>query len=78
MLGLSALSARIDIIVKAFNFTLSRVVIAKVAILLLTSVIRLSKSRLQTITDCGCMMATLFKVRTAANLKVGLGELRKS
>lgn len=26
----------------------------------------------------GCVIATLFKVRTAANLSVGRGELRKS
>lgn len=29
-------------------------------------------------TDWGCIIATLFKVRTAANLKVGLGELKNN
>ena len=51
---------------------------ASVAILRLTSVIRFSRSRLQVVTEVGCIMATLFKVRTAANLKVGLGELKNS
>ena len=51
---------------------------AKVAILRFTSVIKFSRSRLQLVTDAGCVMATLFNVRTAANLSVGLGELRNS
>ena len=59
-------------------FTLRRVVIASVAILRLTSVIKFSKSRLQVVTEVGCIMATLFKVRTAANRNVGRGELRNS
>lgn len=51
---------------------------ASVAILRFTSVIKFSRSKLHTITDCGCMMATLFNVRTAANLKVGRGELKNN
>ena len=51
---------------------------ASVAILLFTSVMRFSKSRLQVITDCGCIIATLLSVRTAANRNVGRGELKKS
>ena len=58
--------------------TLSNVVIARVAILRLTSVIRFSRSKLQVVTDIGCTMATLLSVRTAANLRVGRGELRNS
>lgn len=53
-------------------------VIARVAMLRLTSVIKFSRSKLQVVTDMGCVIATLFKVRTAANLSVGRGELRKS
>lgn len=53
-------------------------VIASVAMLRLTSVIRFSRSKLQVVTDMGCVMATLFNVRTAANLSVGRGELRNS
>ena len=64
--------------IKSTFQTFSKVVIASVAILLFTSVIKFSRSRLQTITDWGCIMATLFKVRTAANRRVGLGELKKS
>ena len=41
--------------------TFSRVVIASVAILLLTSVIRFSRSRLQAVTAAGCFMATCGK-----------------
>lgn len=51
---------------------------AKVAMLRLTSVMRFSKSRLQVVTEVGCIIATLFKVRTAANLKVGRGELKNN
>ena len=51
---------------------------ANVAMLLLTSVIKFSKSRLQVVTEVGCIMATLFNVRTAAKRRVGLGELRNS
>lgn len=58
--------------------TLSKVVMASVAMLRFTSVIKFSRSRLQLVTDAGWIMATLFKVRTAANLKVGLGELRNN
>ena len=58
--------------------TLSRVVIASVAMLLLTSVIRFSRSRLHAVTAAGCFMATLLRVLAAANLSVGLGELQKS
>ena len=60
------------------SITFSKVVMASVAILRLTSVIRFSRSRLQVVTEVGCIMATLFNVRTAANLKVGLGELKNS
>ena len=52
--------------------------IASVAILRLTSVMRFSRSKLHVVTDMGCVMATLFNVRTAANLRVGRGELRNS
>ena len=58
--------------------TFSSVVIARVAMLRLTSVIKFSRSKLQVVTDMGWAMATLFKVRTAANLRVGRGELKKS
>ena len=58
--------------------TLRSVVIASVAMLRLTSVIKFSRSKLQVVTDMGCVMATLFNVRTAANLRVGRGELRNS
>ena len=58
--------------------TFRSVVMANVAILRLTSVIRFSRSRLQVVTEVGCIMATLFNVRTAANLSVGLGELKNS
>ena len=58
--------------------TLRRVVIASVAMLRLTSVIRFSRSKLQVVTDMGWVIATLFRVRTAANLRVGRGELRNS
>ena len=60
------------------KLTFSSVVIARVAMLRLTSVIKFSRSKLQVVTDMGCVMATLFNVRTAANLRVGRGELRKS
>ena len=60
------------------KLTFKRVVIANVAMLLLTSVIKFSKSKLQVITDCGCIIATLFNVLTAANRSVGLGELRNN
>ena len=52
--------------------------IASVAMLRLTSVIRFSRSKLHVVTDIGWVMATLFNVRTAANLRVGRGELRNS
>ena len=58
--------------------TFSSVVIARVAMLRLTSVIKFSRSKLQVVTDMGWAIATLFKVRTAANLRVGRGELKKS
>ena len=64
--------------IPVFKLTFSRVVIASVAILRLTSVIRFSRSKLHVVTDMGCVMATLFNVRTAANLRVGRGELRNS
>ena len=51
---------------------------AKVAMLRFTSVIRFSRSRLHVVTEVGCIMATLFNVRTAANLRVGRGELRNN
>ena len=51
---------------------------ANVAILRFTSVMRFSKSRLQVVTEVGCIMATLFNVRTAANLRVGRGELKNN
>uniref|UniRef100_A0A2P2MU99 Coatomer subunit gamma n=1 Tax=Rhizophora mucronata TaxID=61149 RepID=A0A2P2MU99_RHIMU len=35
-------------------------------------------SMLQLVTAIGCVMATLFKVRTAANLSIGLEELKNS
>ena len=57
---------------------MSSVVIARVAILRLTSVIRFSKSRLQVVTEVGCIIATLFKVRTAAKRRVGRGELKNN
>lgn len=60
------------------KLTLSNVVIARVAMLRLTSVIKFSRSKLQVVTDMGCVMATLFNVRTAAKRRVGRGELRKS
>lgn len=47
----------------------SRVVMASVAMLLLLSVIRFSRSRLQAVTAAGCFIATLFRVLTAANLE---------
>lgn len=51
---------------------------ANVAILLLLSVIRFSISRLQVVTDNGCVCATLFNVRSAENFKEGLGELKNN
>ena len=45
-------------VVVIIKYTLSRVVIARVAILLLLSVIRFSRSRLQAVTAAGCFIAT--------------------
>lgn len=56
---------------------LSRVVIASVAMERFTSWIRFSRSRLQAVTALGCVMATLLRVRTAANLEGGNGEREK-
>ena len=42
---------------------------ARVAMLRFWSEIRLSMSMLQLVTAMGCVMATLFSVRTAANLQ---------
>merc|ERR1719376_1745149 len=57
---------------------LSKVVMASVAMLLFTSVIKFSRSKLQVVTADGCFMATLFKVLTPAYLNDGLGEDKKS
>ena len=48
---------------------LSRVVMARVAMLRFWSEIRLSMSMLQLVTAMGWVIATLFSVRTAANLQ---------
>lgn len=47
---------------------------ANVAIDLFESVIKFSRSKLQAVTAAGCDIATWFRVLTAANRKVGLGE----
>ena len=47
-----------------------RVVMAKVAIDLLVSVIKFSRSRLQAVTADGCFIATLLRLRTPAYLKI--------
>lgn len=47
---------------------LRRVVMASVAMERFTSWIRFSRSRLQAVTALGCAIATLLRVRTAANL----------
>lgn len=60
------------------EITLSKVVIARVAILLLESEIKFSMSRLQVVTDNGWVWATLFRVRTAAKRSDAFGELKKS
>ena len=46
-------------------------VIARVAIDLFESVIKFSRSTLHDITALGCVIAILFKVRTAAKRSVG-------
>lgn len=51
-------STNIIRVMKEGQITLSRVVIARVAILLLESVIRFSSSMLQAVTAAGCFMAT--------------------
>lgn len=58
--------------------TLRRVVMAKVAMLLLSSLISFSMSRLQLWTAAGLLCASLARVRIAANLRVGFGAERKS
>ena len=47
---------------------LRRVVMARVAMERFTSWIKFSRSRLQAVTALGCVIATLLRVRTAANL----------
>ena len=56
--------------------TLSRVVIARVAMLLLESEIRFSRSTLHEVTASGWTMAILFRVFTAENRIVGLEEVK--
>ena len=58
--------------------TLSKVVIAYVAILRFGSDIRFSMSTLHAATLDGCETAKALSVRMAANLRVGLGEERNS
>lgn len=51
---------------------------AYVAMERLESVMRFSMSRLQAVTAWGWVMASLFSVLMAENLRTGLGEERKS
>ena len=51
---------------------LRRVAMAKVAMGLLESVIKFSRSRLQVVTAAGWVTVTLFRDLTAANLRVGM------
>mmetsp|Transcript_20043 Transcript_20043/g.35781 ORF Transcript_20043/g.35781 Transcript_20043/m.35781 type:complete len:333 (-) Transcript_20043:467-1465(-) len=55
---------------------LRRVVMAKVAIFRLGSEISDSMSMLQVVTASGCVVATLFSRRTAANRRTGLWDVR--
>jgi hypothetical protein len=58
--------------------TLSNVVIAYVATLLLGSEIKPSKSTLQLATLVGCNSASEARVRVAANFRTGLGDDKNS
>mmetsp|Transcript_25184 Transcript_25184/g.54741 ORF Transcript_25184/g.54741 Transcript_25184/m.54741 type:complete len:225 (+) Transcript_25184:1555-2229(+) len=57
---------------------LSKVVMAKVAMDLFWSAMRLSMSMLQLVTASGCVMATLLRVRTAAKRSTGFELERNS
>lgn len=58
--------------------TLSRVVMAYVAMDRFESVIKFSMSTLQAVTAAGWVIANLLSVLMAANLSTGFGDVRKS
>lgn len=60
------------------KLTLSKVVMAYVAIDRLESVMRFSMSTLQAVTAAGWVIASLLSVLIAANLSTGLGDVKKS